>query len=239
MTFEYPFEYPTLVDMPSMSFDGQLSAFSKACRVGDTDAIMVSYDQLLSNMDTVFAMTTGRLFISNKLRDIKNAELVFACTNGNIAVVRQMLEMGADASIYGGFPLSEAAEFGHVDVASELIWWGAKVNMVDYILSAPVANGHLDMVKFLVSRGARVSENDYHAFTTAISHKQTKIVNYFISLSNEHGLSLDKRPEYIAYINKAQKVLYFCWIQKCYDMSRPCGKRMAEQNLAAFLEMEW
>ena len=36
---------------------------------------------------------------------------------------------------------------------------------------------------------------------------------------------------------KAQKKIYFWWIQICYDLSRPCGQRMAQKNLDVFETM--
>jgi len=36
---------------------------------------------------------------------------------------------------------------------------------------------------------------------------------------------------------KAQKKIYFWWIPRCYDLSRPCGQRMAQKNLEEFETM--
>jgi hypothetical protein len=33
---------------------------------------------------------------------------------------------------------------------------------------------------------------------------------------------------------RAQKKLYFWWIQICYDITRDCGKRMAEKNFREY-----
>jgi hypothetical protein len=75
--------------------------------------------------------------------------------------------------------------------------------------------GHLEVVKYLVSQGAP---------TTDISEK---VLEY---------LSFCKRMEEKKCI-RAQKKIYFWWIQICYDIARPCGQRMADRNLVVYQSM--
>jgi len=49
-------------------------------------------------------------------------------------------------------------------------------------------------------------------------------------------LSFCKRMEEKTRI-RAQKKIYFWWIPICYDITRPCGMRMAERNLALYHSM--
>jgi len=64
---------------------------------------------------------------------------------------------------------------------------------------------------------------------------------------NDKQLSKEKALVYFSFCQKmeekkrirAQKKIYFWWIQICYDLSHPsgCGKRMAQKNLISFEEM--
>ena len=78
-------------------------------------------------------------------------------------------------------------------------------------------SGDLEVVKYLVSQGAP---------TTAISKKAHQY------------LSFCKRMEEKKLI-RAQKKIYFWWIQICYDLEHPsgCGQRMAHRNLAVYESM--
>lgn len=52
---------------------------------------------------------------------------------------------------------------------------------------------------------------------------------YYIS-QNYFGNSIDR-------LNFAQKLIYFWWIPKCYDINRESGKKIAKHNLAKYIEI--
>ena len=62
---------------------------------------------------------------------------------------------------------------------------------------------------------------------------------------NGNILSEEKGLAYFAFCERmqekkrirAQKKIYFWWIQICYDLTRPCGLRMANINLNSFKEL--
>lgn len=59
---------------------------------------------------------------------------------------------------------------------------------------------------------------------------------------NGHKLTHEKGFAYMEFCKKmknknrerAQKKIYFWWIPICYDISKPCGQRMAQRNLERF-----
>jgi len=187
------------------SIECYFSEFSTACRANNAHEAMlakamVSF-QKQHNRD--FGLADDNEHINTRLSTIQNQELIIACAQGNLAIVDYLLEIGVDASLAGEEPLRQASEFGHIDVATSLIAWGAKPSCAEGVFSEPVAKGYLEMVQFLVKHGAEVGCNDYQAFRLSIRYDRDKIVNYFINHSFKHGLGLDARPEYLEY--KARK----------------------------------
>jgi ankyrin repeat protein len=97
-----------------------------------------------------------------------NTPLTLAAENDHMAVVRVLLENGANAeraNSYQSTALHKAASFGHLDMCRLLLDWGAKVDPVDQWKDTPLHwaawLGNLPMVKLLVERGADVSlKND-------------------------------------------------------------------------------
>lgn len=179
------------------------SDFSAACRANN------AHQAMLANAMVSFSIQHNRDLgkaddnehILSQMENIKKQELIIACARGNLATVDYLLEIGVDAAIYGEAPLLQAAEFGHIDVATSLIDWGAKPSCAEFVLSDPVTNGDLDMVVFLVKHGAEIGDN---AFNLAIIYNQDKIINYFINQSLKFGLGLNTRPEYLEYIGTAK-----------------------------------
>ena len=185
------------------SIESHFSDFSAACRANN------AHQAMLANAMVSFSIQHNRDLgkeddnehILSQMENIKKQELIIACARGNIATVDYLLEIGVDAAIYGEAPLLQAAEFGHIDVATSLIAWGAKPACAEFVLSDPVINGDLDMVVFLMKHGAEIGGS---AFSLAIRYNQDKIINYFINQSLKFGLGLNTRPEYLEYIGTAK-----------------------------------
>jgi hypothetical protein len=90
--------------------------------------------------------------------------LILAAKNGHVAVVRVLLEGGADVQRGDGnmyTALHRAAMWGHVEVCRLLLDWGAQVNTVAWgkytALHWAAYYGNFLVVKLLVERNADVS----------------------------------------------------------------------------------
>ena len=128
---------------------------------------------------------------------------------------------GANIQACNNCAVRWASRYGHLEVVKYLVSQGVNVQRVCYNWLSPVQlaseNGHLEVVMYLVSQGASIK---------------------CVSSPNTHKyLSFCKKMEEKKRI-KAQKTIYFWWIQICYDITKPCGKRMAHHNLLSFLALK-
>jgi len=99
-----------------------------------------------------------------------NRELTDAAQLGDLALVEQALQNGADVNDNSGrgaqTPLHKAAIGGHVDVARVLLDAGADIRATDFSGYTPLHracdNGHLDVVRVLLEAGAdgHAADND-------------------------------------------------------------------------------
>lgn len=91
-----------------------------------------------------------------------NTPLMYGCAGGHVAVVKVLLEAGANVEDHnenGHTPLMEAASAGHVKVAKILLEHGAGINthsneFKESALTLACYKGHLEMVRFLLEAGA-------------------------------------------------------------------------------------
>ena len=86
--------------------------------------------------------------------------LFYAAQNGHMAVVKLLLEKGADVNDRS-MPLHTASSNGHVKVVSLLLEKGAGVNVTNQDRSTPLQwasdNGHVEVVRLLLEKGANVN----------------------------------------------------------------------------------
>ncbi len=131
---------------------------------------------------------------SNKLHDysskqgVLNSRLMGAIMDGELVVVRTLVNEGADISHrdeYGATPLIVATMMNHLDISKYLILKGAKVQDRAYDGSNPLQNAilfdHVALVKILIRRGAELSMKgryDWTALETAKKRKRNKVLNY-------------------------------------------------------------
>jgi ankyrin repeat protein len=95
-----------------------------------------------------------------------NKTIVFeAVDSGDAALVRTLVEAGADAKMandYGVPPLAEAARTGNLEMCEILLKGGSDPNAAPGgfpLLYGPVNEDHLDVVRLLLASGARLGEH--------------------------------------------------------------------------------
>ena len=88
-----------------------------------------------------------------------------AVDSGDAALVRTLVEAGADARManeYGVPPLAEAARTGNLEMCEILLKAGADPNAAPGgfpLLYGPVNEGHLEVVRLLLASGAKLGEH--------------------------------------------------------------------------------
>ena len=120
--------------------------------------------------------------------------LIYAAGLGHVAVVRVLLEGGANVDrteAGGNTALHYAAHYGHLDVCRLLLDWGAKVDPQGAWNYNPLHDaawaGHLSVVKLLVERGADVSlKNDFGQTASDVARSEGyKEMAEWLDLVNE------------------------------------------------------
>ncbi|KAJ3053224.1 hypothetical protein HK097_004776 [Rhizophlyctis rosea] len=76
-----------------------------------------------------------------------------AVENGHTTVVKTLLDHGADVNVYEGAMLCLAADEGHVGVVKVLLEAG-DVDMLDQAMCAAAQKGHVEVVRVLLKAGA-------------------------------------------------------------------------------------
>ncbi|KAM3072556.1 hypothetical protein ACMFMG_009350 [Clarireedia jacksonii] len=119
-----------------------------------------------------------------------DAPLIQASSNGNIEVVRSLLDKGADISVTnkdGWTPLYIASSNGHLEVVKFLLEKDADLSIGDNIRCTPLiaasGYGHLEIVKLLLERGADLSiatNNGWTPLNAASSHGHLEIVKLLL-----------------------------------------------------------
>ena len=73
-----------------------------------------------------------------------------ACWNGNLEVIKDLVENGADIHNFNDWPLTVAAYCGHLKVVKYLVEKGADIHSGDdRPLENAARNGHLEIVNYL------------------------------------------------------------------------------------------
>ena len=166
-----------------------------------------------------------------------------AALNGHLDIVKYAVSIGGNARDNDDWAVRWAAYNGHIEVVKYLVSIGADVSVYDnYSVCLAAANGHLEVVRYLAEIGADIHAREDVAVRWADSNIQYEIVKFLvdngaptaeISLNAKRYIEFRKKMEKLR-ILRAQKKLYFWWIEICYDMTRECGKRMASRNLDAY-----
>ena len=171
-----------------------------------------------------------------------------AANNGHLEVVKYLVAKGADIQVEHAFAIIQPAKNGHLEVVKYLVSQGADVILYgNFAVQYASMNGHIEVVKYLISQGANVrTENDFSTlYASDFGHLE--IVKYLVSQGSSIKNITQRSIRYLSFCEKmqeknrirAQKKIYFWWIQICYDMNHPsgCGKRMAQKNVEEYESM--
>jgi ankyrin repeat protein len=140
-----------------------------AAAVGDVDRV-----KLLLSQDKKLAVTPGD---ADDILAEGGAPIHLAALNGQLAVVKFLVESGASVNDRGSWhdtePLEKASWTGRADVVTFLLDHGAKIDGVDPDYSnSPLYNaataGRADVVTILLDRGAKVRPNLVHDVEVAM-----------------------------------------------------------------------
>ena len=100
--------------------------------------------------------------------------------------------------------------------------------------------GHIDLFKFIIDQDSnRFEDQTFESYIrklTNLLEDNTRIYyrgyfRYIIEYFKFCKKIYDKRCQ------RSSKVIYFWWIPICYDVTRPCGKRMALKNFENYKKL--
>lgn len=138
--------------------------------------------------------------LSNLSKEELNNKLLDAVIEGDITIVKLLLNIGADVNtkvndvtkiINGWTPLIFASRYGFKDIVSLLIDKGVDINLKSIINNTTVLmhasiGGHLDIVKMLLDAGANINEKDKYG-NTALTWSLSNGHNDVVELLKKHG----------------------------------------------------
>ena len=187
---------------------------------------------------------------------VSDSILCYAANNGHTNIVKYMADTGVDLTVRDNHALCYAALNNHIDVVKFIM---STTEIDDYsdvhtAVCYSARNGHTDMIKTLnaVADSSRYLETlGENIYTTAIywaSHTDKReTIKYLVSAGAPTTFLTNTQKQYIDFCQKmqekkrirAQKKIYFWWIQICYDLEHHtgCGQRMARRNLEMFESM--
>jgi len=139
--------------------------------------------------------------------------LIRASMFGNLEIVKIIVNMGANFRVNNDWPLCLAACGGYLPVVKYFIGLGANHKADNELpLKWASMNNHFETVKYLIGLGGSKCH---------ISYDQNKYVEFCDKIAEKNRI-------------RAQKKIYFWWIQICYDINLDVGKRMQKLNFAEY-----
>ena len=166
----------------------------------------VSSKQRLLNSSGRGDVRAVRQILNDKLgfniqHDILDRALKSACSGGHAAIVKLLLEKGADADAqdeFGDSALRKASESGHVAAVRQLLEAGAHINVqsgdFSSALQAASACGHEVVVRILLEAGAIVNAQD-ESNDSALQAASTNGHEAVVQLLLEAGAVVDAQDE--------------------------------------------
>ncbi len=141
------------------------------------------------------------------LKKNMSAILFSASCHERWKVVQLLGALGVDLSLYGTQSLLCAMRCSNLKMIKYFIRFG--VPLRDNFMAIPCDFGHINVAMFLLDCGADINN---------------------ILLCDRHRKDLEEYKNSKERKIRAVNKIINWWIPICYDMSRPCGRRMAEKN---------
>ena len=183
--------------------------------------------------------------------------LAQAAVYDHLHVITYFASLGIDTTKYGNIAFLSALGAGNYRIVKYFLSHDiSNIHSIsNYYLERLIRGGHIKIIKYLVSLGIGDSLNASTILRTALSTpttvwyvlhawKKYEIIAYAMSLGAFSPKLTEAHRKYAAiYIRnqdmcstetRAQKRIYFWWIQRCYQMTTPSGIRMAYRNLAEY-----
>lgn len=173
-----------------------------------------------------------------------------ACNAGNLAIVKKLVDYGADIAAKKGQPLARAAGRGHLDIVTYLVEEaGAEINANNAsALKDAAKKGRLDVTRYLIEHGADVQAGENFALRYAAKGGHAEVVEALIAagadiharraeamvtaaakghadvvfLLADHGMPLD--------VLGGDEELYDTWQRKLRDRDTARAEQKAQKN---------
>ena len=124
-----------------------------------------------------------KIIMNQEEQDKINKEFIKAVKNGDLVLVKSLLNQGADINSYddNDYVLKISAEKGHLEVVEYLVEHGVDIHTKNnQALIFASIKGHLDVVKYLVEKGADIHALNDYALKLASFHGYLEIVKFFL-----------------------------------------------------------
>lgn len=167
-----------------------------------------------------------------------------ACEKGELSIIKELIPKDLNIRADSDFAIRTAAHNGHLEIVIYLVEKGADFRILDdYAVCVAAVNGHLEVVKYLISKGANIrAKHDFSIRYCTHFEVLKYIMEYLISKGVDVSkLQKFKNERYLRYLSfcdrikdRAQKKIYYWWIQICYDPETKVGKRMLERSWLEF-----
>ena len=118
----------------------------------------------------------------------------WACSEGELDLVKSLVKQGIDVNIDYGRPLDNAVKFNQIDVIRYLIEQGANVNRTNNLSHAVVSDNY-GMVKLLLENGANIHAQEDSALFSTCDHRGTEMLELLL----ENGANVHARNNSIIY----------------------------------------
>nr|QBK92241.1 MAG: F-box domain and ankyrin repeat protein [Pithovirus LCPAC304] len=131
--------------------------------------------------------------------------LMLASKNGNVDIVRLLLDNGADPNVSDADlndpALLEASRNGHINVVEMLLDHGANIK---YALNEAISGKHIHVARMLLNRGANPNgSEDYYTLLRAINYEDVEMVQLLLEHGADPNVSRAGRTAlYMAYDNE-------------------------------------
>ena len=158
-------------------------------------------------------------FYENKTSDEKINSLMNASINGNLAVVKYLIEIGVDVNseTYDSFtPLIYASLHGHLEVVKYLIEQGADITIREqedsrdaFIMAS--SQGHDEIVKYLVANGAEIKNVQVDDDINSTDEEGNTVLMYAVQEGNVEAVKtlLSNGADHSVQNNYGETALYW------------------------------